>query len=146
MMLLIVAVLFGIGFTYLATQNAALVTLQLASYTLPQVPLYLVILGTFLLALFLAWFLASIGWVSSFLTIRSKEGKIRETERMVDSKDETIAALRDKIKELSLENAQLRGDKKVVRDEVKNDETVEEEKQATELRPGLLTRLRHISL
>lgn len=128
MTLLITAVLFGLGFAYLATQNTLGVTLNAGGYMFPNIPVYIVVLGSLLVGLFLAWFFSSIGWVSSFMTIRHKDSKIKQTENQ-------IAKLENRVQELELENAELQNETPTV--------VTEEETVTREHRPGLLDRLRH---
>jgi len=128
MTLLITAVLFAFGFAYLATQNTLGVTLNAGGYIFPNIPVYIVVLGSLLVGLFLAWFLSSIGWVSSFMTIRHKDSKIKQTENQ-------ITKLEKRVQELELENAELQNETPTV---VTDDETLTGEK-----RPSLLHRLRH---
>lgn len=104
MSILIAAILFGLGFAYFATQNTDGVTLKAGGYVLPAIPAYLVILSSLLIGLIIAWILSSISWVSSMMTIRGKDSKIRHTET-------TVNKLESKIRELELENSKLRGEK-----------------------------------
>lgn len=117
MSLLIAAVLFGLGFAYLATQNTTGVTLQAGGYALIGIPLYLVVLGSLLVGLFMAFFMSSVGWISSAMTIRGKENRIRQTEGEADT-------LRQQIHKLELENSRLKGEHKIVEREDHDDEVV----------------------
>ncbi|MDP3941181.1 MAG: lipopolysaccharide assembly protein LapA domain-containing protein [bacterium] len=133
MIYLITAVLFGLGFGYLATQNTIGVTLQAGKYLLPSIPLYLVVLASLLVGLFLAWFLSSIGSVATFLRFREKDAQLHQTEKALDEKDETILSLREKLKELAVENGTLK--KTTPENEEKDEEEVEKKINYT-TRPG----------
>lgn len=130
MFLLLLLVIFGLGFSYLATQNTMGVNLQLYNQTLTGVPLYIVALGSLLVGFFIAWIVSLIDWASSAMTMHSKDSAIHRNER-------TIMSLQEKVRDLELENARLRGE---------TDEEVEPEKISREEHrpaPNLFDRLRH---
>lgn len=101
MSLLITAVLFGLWFAYIATQNTAGLTLHFGGYSFRNIPVYGVLLGSFLVGLFVSWFLSAIGWVSSALTIRGKDSRINQAEK-------TITSLKRQIHDLEIENTVLK--------------------------------------
>jgi uncharacterized integral membrane protein len=101
MLVLLFAVIFGIGIGYFATQNTAPVTIRVAEYTLEQVPLYLVIVGSLFVGLFIAWILYFARSVSSTLTIYGKDHAVKRAQQ-------TAAGLEERVHELEAENAQLR--------------------------------------
>ena len=102
---LILMVIFGVWFAWLATQNTVGTTLRIGSYELTNIPLYLIALGSLLLGLLISWIINTLDWISSALTIKSKEGRIAQTEREIDN-------LQTQIRSLELENARLRGENK----------------------------------
>jgi len=57
MLVLLVGIIFGLAIGYFATQNTTLVTIQVAQYAFEEVPLYLVIVGSLFVGLFIAWIL-----------------------------------------------------------------------------------------
>jgi uncharacterized integral membrane protein len=101
MLVLLVAVLFGLGIGYFATENTTPVTIRLAEYALEDVPLYLVVVGSLLVGLFIAWILYIARSVSARLTIYGKDQVVRKTRR-------TVADLEQRVHELEAENARLR--------------------------------------
>lgn len=101
MLALLVAVIFGLAVGFFATQNTTPVTVQLADYALEEVPLYVVIVGSLLLGLLIAWILYIARTVSSTLTIYGKEQVVKKTRR-------TVADLEQRVRELEAENARLR--------------------------------------
>jgi uncharacterized integral membrane protein len=101
MLVLLVAVLFGLGIGYFATENTIPVTLRLAEYALEDVPLYLVVMGSLLVGLFIAWILFIARSVSTRLTIYGKDQVVRKTRR-------TVSDLEQRVHELEGENARLR--------------------------------------
>lgn len=101
MLVLLIAVLFGLAIGYFATQNTTPVTIRVAQYVLEGVPLYLVAVGSLLVGLFVAWILYFARSVSSTLTIYRKNHAVRKAEQ-------TAAGLEHRIHDLEAENAQLK--------------------------------------
>jgi uncharacterized integral membrane protein len=101
MLALLIAVLFGAAVGYFATQNTTPVTIQLADYALEDVPVYLVVVGSLLVGLFIAWILYLARSVSSSLAIRGKNTEVRRARQ-------DIAELENRVQELEVENARLR--------------------------------------
>ncbi len=124
MSLLITAVLFGLWFAYIATQNTAGIALHFGGYSFQNIPVYGVLLGSFLVGLFVSWFLSAIGWVSSALTIRGKDSRINAAEK-------TIATLKKQIHDLEIENTEL-----------KTENHQEHQEDLPERKPGILNPLR----
>jgi MFS superfamily sulfate permease-like transporter len=132
MSLIIAAVLFGLGFAYLATQNTAGIALRAGPYLFSGVPIYLVVFLSLLAGLIIAWAFSSVGWVSSAMQLRAKDNRIRETESTMDD-------LQKKIDDLKTENRRLRG-------EVDESHTVrvpEHETADEKHAPNLLDKLRN---
>lgn len=125
MSILIVAVLFGLIFSSFATQNTIGVNIQFANYLI-TLPLYLIVLGSLLLGLLISWVINLIDNLSSAFTLQSKEHQIRSTQHEVE-------VLHDKIHQLEVENARLRGE---------SDEIILEE-PAPPHKPNLIARLGH---
>lgn len=103
MLTLILILVFGSGVTYLALQNNAHVTLTLLNYTFPNVPLFLVILGSMLIGVLLAYIIQIANSISMALTIHGKDNKIKESEN-------DLTALTKKTHQLELENESLKKD------------------------------------
>ncbi len=101
MEVIILAVIVGLGIAYFAAQNTVLITLHFASYTISNLPLYLIVAGSLLLGLLLAWIFSLVSSFSSKITLHGKENKIKEEER-------TIAELTKEIHHLELENTRLK--------------------------------------
>ncbi len=108
--LLIAAVLFGLGFTLLAIQNTLSVPLYAGGYVF-YVPVFLIVLGTLLIGLFIAWLLSAIGWISNSITLRRKDSAIRETHNTIDH-------LQARVKDLEAENSRLKGEKHVIEEHI----------------------------
>lgn len=101
MLALLVAVIFGAAIGYFATQNTMPVTIRLADYAVEEVPLYLVIVGSLLVGLLIAWILYIARSVSSSITIHGKDTEVRRARQ-------TVADLEHRVQQLEVENARLR--------------------------------------
>lgn len=110
----ILLLILGLGFGYLATQNAMNIPITLANYTLPNVPLYMVIGVTFLLGLFLSWLNSLLGSFSSAMKLRGKDSAIKGSKK-------TINDLIKQVNQLEIENAKLKGK---IEKESKDDESL----------------------
>lgn len=102
MSLLIIAIVFGLGFTLLAIQNTAFVVVQLAGYAW-TIPLYIVMFGSLLVGLLIAWLFNLIDWASSTLTLHGKDAQIKKEHQ-------TVETLEKEVHRLEVENARLRGE------------------------------------
>lgn len=101
---LIITTLIGIIFAFLATQNTTGVDVRLASFTLINVPLYLVALGSLLIGLFVSSLVQIVDSLATLFTIHSKDSQIKTTEK-------DVVELKNTIHDLELENARLKGEK-----------------------------------
>lgn len=101
MSILIIAVIFGLWFTFFATQNNMPVNLQFAGYTLPSIPLYMVALGALLVGLLISWVINMFEGAASFFKIHSKDQSLHKMDSELDK-------LRAKIQTLEVENAELK--------------------------------------
>lgn len=101
MLVLIVGVIFGLVVGYFATQNTTPVTIELGQYVIKELPLYVVIVGSLLVGLFIAWILYIARTVSSRVTIYGKDTEVRKARR-------TVADLEQRCRELEEENGRLK--------------------------------------
>ncbi|CAN5122113.1 hypothetical protein BH11PAT1_BH11PAT1_2240 [soil metagenome] len=102
-MFLILAVIFALGIAYFATQNTAGVSIYIAQYFIPGVPLYMVMVVSLLVGMFMAWVAGLLDNIGSMFAIRGKDSRIRQTQLSVNR-------LEEKVHELEVENARLRGE------------------------------------
>lgn len=101
MLTLIVTVTLGLGFALFATQNTQEVTLNFGKYYLPNIPIYVVVLGTLFIGL-LAAFIAYFGnHLSSQLTISE------QTDELKKLKEENAEVVK-RAHKLELENTKLK--------------------------------------
>lgn len=105
MLSLFVLVLFGILAAIFAGQNTQPTSVVIGSYSLQNVPLYGIILGSMLFGVFVSWLISLGGILSNSMTIRGKEGRIRDANAKIHK-------LEERNHELEVENAQLRGEEK----------------------------------
>ncbi|HEV8342060.1 MAG TPA: lipopolysaccharide assembly protein LapA domain-containing protein [Candidatus Binatia bacterium] len=101
MLVLLIAVIFGLAVSYFATQNTTPVTIRVAEYALEDVPLYLVAIGSLLVGLFIAWILYFAKSVSSTVTIYGKNHAVKRAQQ-------TAAGLEQRVHELETENERLK--------------------------------------
>ena len=102
MLVLLVAVISGAAIAYFGMQNISPVTIRLNDeFFWDDVPLYLVIVGSLFVGLFMAWILYFARSVSSTLTIYGKDRAMKKTKH-------TVADLEHRVQELEAENARLK--------------------------------------
>lgn len=101
MLALLIAVIFGLAVGYFATQNITPVTIRVAEYAIEEVPLYVVIVGSMLVGLLIAWILYLARSLSSTITIYGKDTEVRKARR-------TVVDLEHRVQELEVENARLK--------------------------------------
>ncbi len=100
---IILSVLFGLGIGYFATQNTLPVTIHMGELILEEVPLYLVVLGSLLLGLFIAWTFYLARTLSTTLAIYGRDSAIKRAKQVV-------ADLEQRVRDLEAANARLKVD------------------------------------
>jgi uncharacterized integral membrane protein len=103
MVSILLIVIFGLGIGYFATQNTVPVALRVGDFIWPDVPLYVVGVGSVFLGLFIAWIFYVARTLSTSLTIFGKDREMSRARR-------TMAELEHRIHELEVTNAQLRAE------------------------------------
>jgi len=101
MLVLLIAVLFGLATGYFATQNTMPVTIRVVEYVWEGIPLYMVVMGSLLVGLFIAWILYVARSVSSTVTFYTKEYAVKGTRQMAADLEKRLRALEE-------ENTRLR--------------------------------------
>jgi len=101
----ILVVILAIFFGYFATQNTQDITLTLSNYSIPQIPLYIVLGITLVIGLGVAWIISLSGTISSALTLRGKDSTIKHAKTNIND-------LTKRINQLEIENAKLKGEAK----------------------------------
>jgi len=102
MFVLIISIIFGIAIAFFAIQNGVLVTIHLSSYSIPGVPLYLVVLGSVLITLLFSWLVFLVNSLGNAFTISGKNNSLKNQGK--ENRD-----LKRKLQELEVENARLKG-------------------------------------
>ncbi|KKQ42932.1 MAG: hypothetical protein US60_C0010G0021 [Microgenomates group bacterium GW2011_GWC1_37_8] len=101
MLVLVLVIIFGVAFSYFATQNTGGITIYLGSYTLGNIPLYLVVLGSMAICLSIAGLIYLLKNLSSSLTISEKESELRDVKK-------ELAEITKHAHKLELENTKLK--------------------------------------
>jgi len=113
---LVTLVLFGILSALFANQNTGTATLHLGYITLANIPLYLIILGSMLFGLLMAWVINIIESVLVSFQIMGKNRAIKATQQEVDE-------LSKKLQEVEIENARLKGEDTMIVKKTIEDQT-----------------------
>lgn len=108
MFALIILVIFGLGMAYFATQNTIPTIINIGNYRFANIPMYLVVIGSLLLGVFISWIVSIADGFSSSLAIHGKDVKIKDA-------DKTIDELKEEKNELEIENARLKEEIKAER-------------------------------
>jgi uncharacterized integral membrane protein len=95
------SVIFGLGIGYFATQNTSPVTLHMGELVLEEVPLYLIVLGSLLVGLFIAWTFYFARTLSTTLAIYGRDSAIKKAKQVV-------ADLEQRVRDLEAVNARLK--------------------------------------
>lgn len=102
MIALVILIVFGLGMAYFATQNTGLVHILVGNYMISGVPIYVLVVVAILLGIFVSWLINMVGSVSSLMALRGKDSALHKAQK-------AIADLEEKNRNLSLENAKLKG-------------------------------------
>ena len=103
MVTLIVSILLGLVIALFATQNTGSIPLNFLNYSMPSIPIYIVVAGAFLVGLFLSWVISLVSKITTGFTLRGKENTIK------DFKKEN-AELARQVHQLELENTKLKAE------------------------------------
>lgn len=118
MLALIVMIIFGMLLTFFALENTNGVSMTVLNYTIQNVPLYMVVVGSVLFGLFVGWIMSLMDWISTSLTLKGKESTIKNAQS-------TINRLENRVHDLEVENARLKGENNeplVVEERVRSEE------------------------
>jgi uncharacterized integral membrane protein len=81
MLVLILIVVFGVAFSFFATLNTSPISLNFGHYTLADLPIYIVVLGSLALGLLISGFIYLIRTLSSSLTISEKDTELKTLKK-----------------------------------------------------------------
>lgn len=111
MLTIIFTVAIGLLFAYFSTLNTDKVIIRLASDSQFLMPLYLIVLGSLLAGLVIAWIITLLNSFTTFFILRKKENTIHELKK-------ATGELIKRVYQLEIENAQKSGkNKKEEKDE-----------------------------
>lgn len=103
---LILLIIFGLGVAFFATQNTGSVHILLGSYILSSIPLYMVVVGSLLLGIFISWLVSFVNSFSTYFTLYGKAAELKKSQ-------ETIAKLQEQNHDLEMEIAHFKGEKNI---------------------------------
>lgn len=121
MLSLIVLIIFGLSFAFVATQNTEIGTFHLLGYNW-ALPMYIIVFGALLIGFLISWIVSSISALGTWSHLHSKDKKIYESQQ-------AVAGLQSRIRQLELENAKLQGRDEVPQKETITDKPANENKQ-----------------
>lgn len=98
---LILLLVVGSGLVYLSQFNFMLVSVSLGMYTISDIPLFYVIVGSLLVGLVLSYLVYIVRAISTSLTIRDKDNEIKKNK-------EEVLELTKRVHQLELENEKVR--------------------------------------
>lgn len=107
MFIIIMFLVVGGFMVYLAQDNLSLVTLHLGDYTLSDIPLFYVIVGSLLLGLGLAYLINLVNSIFVAFAMRGKDHKIKETKI-------EVVELTKMIHQLEIENERLKNNSTII--------------------------------
>ena len=111
--MLILLLILGSIMAYLAQNNLTLVSLALGPYTISNIPLFYVIIGSLLTGLGLAYLIYLVNSIFTALAMRGKDKKIKQTKS-------EVVDLTKRIHQLELENEKLKNNSTVIEPQDKN--------------------------
>jgi uncharacterized integral membrane protein len=97
----------GVLVAVFSTHNTMGVSVNFLVGNFLDVPLYLVVIGALLLGAVFSWILSLGDFISSSLALSKKD-------RVINNADKIIRDLKQRVRELELENAKLQGQEKVI--------------------------------
>ena len=100
MLSILLSAIFGLAIAYFALQNATPVSVQIGELVFPEVPLYLIAVGSLILGIFIA----SIFYFARTVSAITLHG--RHHHPAADNK--TVIALERRIHDLEIENARIK--------------------------------------
>ena len=81
---LIILIIFGFGMAYFATQNTGLIHITFANFYSGGIPLYVVVVGSMLLGIFISWLISLVNSVTASFKMRKINAEIRDAYHTID--------------------------------------------------------------
>jgi uncharacterized integral membrane protein len=101
MLMFILIIIAGATLAYISQDNLDLVSVNVGPYAIADIPLFYVIIGSFISGLILFYIIHLFHMISSSWTIRTKKGEIKKNKNQV-------LELTKRIHQLELENEKLK--------------------------------------
>ena len=101
MLAIITTLVISLILAFIATQNSSLVTLNLGSTTLSNIPLFFVVLASILAGFLVGSIITVINLIKSKLTILGQKGQLKKTYK-------TVEELQGRVNEVEEENSTLK--------------------------------------
>lgn len=101
MIALLLFIVFGLFFGYFATLNTSLVAIHFGAMSVPQIPMYVLVILSFALGVVFASLFYFVKYVAVQFAVRKSDQKLDENKK-------TSAELLKKIHQLELENTKLK--------------------------------------
>jgi uncharacterized integral membrane protein len=81
---LIILIIFGLGMAYFATQNTGLTHITVANFYSGGIPLYIVVIGSMLLGIFISWLISLVNSLTASFKMRKINSQMRDANRTID--------------------------------------------------------------
>ena len=100
---LIILFIFGFMVAIFAVQNTQSASVQFGQYGLVDIPLFAIVIAAALFGILVSWLISLTGNISTSMSMRNKEGRIRDAQTEVHR-------LQNRVHELEIENERIRGE------------------------------------
>lgn len=128
MLALIILIVFGLGTAYFATQNTGMVSIMLGNYLIDGIPLYIIVIASMLLGVFISWLVSIVDTFSTTLVMYGKDSELKKAHKEIER-------LSKENQDLTKENSKLQGNLSA------NSESENEYDKS--VRPSLFQRVKH---
>lgn len=109
MLIFIIMIVVGSVLAYVSKDNLMLTSLKVGPYIFASIPLFYVIIGSFLSGLILSYIIHFPQEISEFFLLRSKRNEIKKSRN-------NVLELTKKVHQLELENEKIKNNSKVPSD------------------------------
>lgn len=100
MLALILLFIFSLSVAYFATQNTGNVHILIGNYLFRDIPLYVIVVGSLLIGIFVSWLISLVDSFSSFFILHGKDHEIKRMQKIINT-------LQEKNHDLEVENTHL---------------------------------------
>lgn len=128
---LILLIIFGLGASYFATQNTGNVHILLGGFMISSIPLYIVVIGSILLGVFISWLINIANSFSTMFVLRGKDVALKTFQEKIDDLQERNNQLEEKLSKF------VEDDSAFEKDSIKKQESVEKTPLLYQLKHGM---------